>query len=503
LKEHNRKHHRDQSDSDYDVQQDYDNEDTEEEEETRQRNSGRGAKPEPQQFFCDQCGMGFHRNDLLRKHYKLHVKQEADVHFPGIGTGGKKRPPANANNEDEDDDDDDDETDEAENDSSQHCCHTCGERFAEALELLAHAEIHARFQPFKCNLCGVNFVNEDQIKIHLQEQHSDELTVNSCRLCGKLCKDSRSLMKHAWDHSREKAHSCSKCGKTFHNKARLKRHMISHRDKAVECEICHEEFADGRTLSNHRHAHTKTNQFLCTECGKTFGSRSSQQIHIRIHTGEKPYGCRFCWKAFADGGTLRKHERIHTGELKFKKKKHEYLRNLSSAFSGEKPYACAVCPRAFNQRVVLREHIRSHHSTPDSKHGSALTPFYCTVCTSLHCTASELIQHLVAHSDANTQAKRKPITGPRKYKRRRKLKPHELEQIQKARDTGKANSNAVMQAYSDDEIKPNMLDKYHDDADNNSDEEEVYEPAAGNKRIASRSAVSEDYARSKQIRKCK
>lgn len=97
-------------------------------------------------------------------------------------------------------------------------------------------------------------------------------------------------MKHAWEHSKEKNHSCLKCGKTFYNKARLKRHMQSHRNKSVSCNVCGESFPDGRSLMNHRHSHTNVSgrQFPCRECGKTFGSRSSQQIHMRIHTGKLP-----------------------------------------------------------------------------------------------------------------------------------------------------------------------------------------------------------------------
>ncbi|GLV35915.1 uncharacterized protein CBL_09867 [Carabus blaptoides fortunei] len=323
------------------------------------------------------CGMRFHRTDLLRRHMRSHseVKEEFnnEVDFG-------------------------------------HVCNVCGQSFSEALDLLAHAESHARQLGHRCMLCGEGFIDESTMAAHVMQRHGKNMPPNTCMLCGKTCKDRRTLLKHSWDHSREKLFSCSKCGKSFHNKARLKRHMVSHRNKAVQCDVCGDDFPDGRSLMNHRHSHSNISgrQFPCRECGKTFGSRSSQQIHIRIHTGERPYGCRFCWKAFADGGTLRKHERIHTGE---------------------KPYACAVCPRAFNQRVVLREHIRSHHSGPDPQFSHTMTPYSCGVCSDMFATSQDLIVHLIHHCDLNTAMKRQPQVGPRKYKRRRKLKPHELEMI--------------------------------------------------------------------------
>lgn len=144
----------------------------------------------------------------------------------------------------------------------------------------------------RCTLCGESFAHDNEIRQHIATAHEKELTSTTCRMCGKHCKDERTLMKHAWDHSKEKNHTCMKCGKTFYNKARLKRHMQSHRNKSVTCNVCGESFPDGRSLMNHRHSHNGNlsgRQFPCRECGKTFGSRSSQQIHMRIHTGTYAY----------------------------------------------------------------------------------------------------------------------------------------------------------------------------------------------------------------------
>lgn len=74
----------------------------------------------------------------------------------------------------------------------------------------------------------------------------------------------------------------------------------------------------------------------------------------------------------------------------------------------------------------MREHIRSHHSAPDPKNGTRENPYFCTLCADVFPVSLDLIAHLIQHSDESTASKRTPIVGPRKYKRRRKLKPHEI-----------------------------------------------------------------------------
>lgn len=106
-------------------------------------------------FYCDTCGLSFHRQVLLKSHMK-------NVH----SSQGQAKSKA-LNNEEE-------------------CfCNVCGDSFTDPLDLLTHAETHSRFQQFKCTLCGEAFLKEDAIREHIQKAHEFELEPNSCPICGK------------------------------------------------------------------------------------------------------------------------------------------------------------------------------------------------------------------------------------------------------------------------------------------------------------------------------
>lgn len=124
LQEHQKTHQFEESNSEYDP---------------ASAGEDSASESEPDQlygdFYCSECGISFHRQDLLRRHTKQQHK---------LGNAGSA---ATANQATDVEGSADADADNAKD--APHCCHTCGKSFPSALELLAHAEIHARFPPFK------------------------------------------------------------------------------------------------------------------------------------------------------------------------------------------------------------------------------------------------------------------------------------------------------------------------------------------------------------------
>ncbi|XP_036167378.1 zinc finger protein 256-like isoform X2 [Myotis myotis] len=161
-----------------------------------------------------------------------------------------------------------------------------------------------------------------------------------CTDCGKLFRESSSLIKHWRVHTGEKPYVCRDCGKSFSRKCNLNCHQRIHTGvKSYVCGDCGKSFIQKGNLNSHRRTHTGEKSYVCRDCGKSFNRKSNLNCHQRIHTGVKSYVCGDCGKSFIQKGNLNSHQRTHTGE---------------------KPYVCGECGKSFSRKRSLSSHQSVH-----------------------------------------------------------------------------------------------------------------------------------------------
>ncbi|XP_041848729.1 B-cell lymphoma 6 protein-like [Melanotaenia boesemani] len=167
----------------------------------------------------------------------------------------------------------------------------------------------------------------------------------------------------------ENSYFCNGCDSKFTEEDSLKDHMVQvHSDKPYKCDCCQAAFRYKGNLASHKTVHTGAKPYHCNICGAQFNRPANLKTHIRIHSGEKPYKCETCGSRFVQVAHLRAHVLIHTGEKPYPCEicgtHFRHLQTLKSHMrihTGEKPYHCEKCDLHFRHKSQLRLHLRQKH----------------------------------------------------------------------------------------------------------------------------------------------
>ncbi|XP_029309350.1 BCL6A transcription repressor b isoform X1 [Cottoperca gobio] len=162
---------------------------------------------------------------------------------------------------------------------------------------------------------------------------------------------------------------CNGCDSKFPEEDSLKEHMAQvHSDKPYKCDCCQAAFRYKGNLASHKTVHTGAKPYHCNICGAQFNRPANLKTHTRIHSGEKPYKCETCGSRFVQVAHLRAHVLIHTGEKPYPCEicgtHFRHLQTLKSHMrihTGEKPYHCEKCDLHFRHKSQLRLHLRQKH----------------------------------------------------------------------------------------------------------------------------------------------
>ncbi|XP_008209270.1 uncharacterized protein LOC100678424 isoform X2 [Nasonia vitripennis] len=184
-------------------------------------------------------------------------------------------------------------------------------------------------QGYSCFVCDKVFVDEEQMKDHLQ-MHCEEISDESnekgfqCAFCGEKFQTEESLETHVGDHlledgdekinmlismgskrdkQKKSMFRCEQCSETFSSSLLLAMHLPMHEEEEAAtmiaeyekqqqqqdaeqdhhfCVVCDEVFDTAEELSEHQDVHNG-NAHVCILCEKSFSSIKDLQEHVSTH----------------------------------------------------------------------------------------------------------------------------------------------------------------------------------------------------------------------------
>ena len=258
-------------------------------------------------------------------------------------------------------------------------CRVCGNVFPNKKTLRGHSLCH---KTLVCCSCLVVFKDIMFLNRHVDKNRCARLFLNKCKDCDKRFETEETLITHK--NNCNKPHVCPACGKMCSTKNKLTSHMVIHNaEKSHICNHCKSAFKRSGQLALHLKIHSGIKDFGCELCDEWFTTSSNLLVHKVTHTDVRPFGCNDCHMAFKLKQTLNNHTKIHQE----REKKHacSYCNKLfydntnmklhEKTHSKENPYKCPVCEKLFAQISYLKTHLdRCHNDEGD------VLAFKCVMC---------------------------------------------------------------------------------------------------------------------------
>ena len=161
----------------------------------------------------------------------------------------------------------------------------------------------------------------DEKRLASQLSYNETAAKSPCPLCGQLFRD---VEMHIGSMHRAREFKCDQCDGRYPTERRLNEHRSAVHEKSP-CPDCGLLFSASNLVMHKKRVHTPSHlqpyQCPVEGCGKGFHSRALIKKHMYTHTGEKPYKCKLCPNvAYADSGNLAAHNRsVHKGLKRVKK----------------------------------------------------------------------------------------------------------------------------------------------------------------------------------------
>ena len=297
----------------------------------------------------------------------------------------------------------------------------------------SHDRKYAKRKPCLCNQCAERFLNNGNLKRHIENQHkvalvepldeiqeaendaqeaendaheadidtqvadNDDISteykhtkikdadINNLNPFEDLREADNGVKrtKRIYNKDANKGFRCKDCGRMFLYRSKYMTHLVKHStEKRFLCPGCGGRFKTKYSMENHMtklclkaddRSKGKTNriEFPCSECEKSFVRKSDYEAHFRKHSGERPFLCVYCGDRFKRKFNLKLHVAARHGILENGQPSAILKTKPTWKQSHTPKFSCSECSKLFHFQSELEAHMRKH---------TGECPYQCITC---------------------------------------------------------------------------------------------------------------------------